>query len=115
MVIKKRTSPLSAERWVKKQTCIAIFTVVFFGFLCSSLIRGSHFLSIFYDMGLVAICTSVVLEIIYIRCYVEEAYDAYVARFHKDKEKKIDPRVIRMSYIYVACFSLQVLCLLCWG
>ena len=91
----KRTSPLSAERWIKRQTWLTIGVFLLVGILHTIF----NDMSAFYYFGLLIIVLAFLFNIFFIRFNIEDAYNLYVATFNKDKTVTIARGVLQASYV----------------
>jgi len=94
----KRTTPLSVERWVKRQIWLTIGVFIIAGLLATIAGFVPFFIEPTFYFGIFFIVTAFLINIIFLRFSVKDFHDHYVATFKSDKSIAISQRVIRVSY-----------------
>ena len=91
----KRTTPLSAQRWITRQTWLTLGVFLLVVILYTVLSDMSPF---FY-IGLILVVLAFLFNIFFIGFNNEAMYELYVATFKKDKTVTINPPVLHASYL----------------
>jgi len=95
----KRSAPLSAERWVGRQTRLTIGVFMFAGVLWTIASFVPVTVEPTFYLGSLFIVAAFVFSLLFLRRNVEGFYNHYVATFKKDNSMAIDKKVIRISYL----------------
>ena len=94
----RRTTPLSAERWAKRQIWLTIGVIVLAGVLITIAGLILREVSLMFSVGVLFIMATFLLNLFFIRFNVKKFHDHYVASFKKDSTIEIAESVVRVSF-----------------